>query len=124
MRSAPPYAKASTCGIRAEQMRQIGAIAVVIVLMLWAGCASPSRQVPAASERFSIKVVGVENWPFGDYDRAFASAVNKRWYALKDSYHAKLEAGTVVVQFRQHSDGHVSDLKVTRNDVAEAFQSF
>jgi hypothetical protein len=57
--------------------------------------------------------------PFGAYDAAVIAAVQKRWYDLLEDSTAAPKSGKVVLDFRMHSDGHITDLKVVEQDVGE-----
>lgn len=59
---------------------------------------------------------------FGTYDAALVAAVQKRWYDLIAD--RATQKGKVVVSFRLHQDGRVSDLKAESNDVGEFFGYF
>lgn len=58
--------------------------------------------------------------PFGHYDAALVVAVQNRWYYLLASGNfARENIGKVVVEFRLHYDGRITDLKVRENTVNE-----
>lgn len=57
--------------------------------------------------------------PFGAYDAAVIAAIQKRWYDLLEDSTAAPKSGKVVLDFRMHSDGHITDLKVLEQDVGE-----
>lgn len=56
---------------------------------------------------------------FSSYDAAFVAAVQQRWYDLLESHQFTQQAGKVVLEFRLHSDGRISDMKVDGNEVGE-----
>jgi len=56
--------------------------------------------------------------PIGAYDEQFVEAVKARWYQLLENRSANVP-GKVVVEFRLHPDGRITDLKVTQNEVSE-----
>ena len=62
----------------------------------------------------------LESSPFQDYDRDMIKAIMKRWRELKSGVptiginHA---TGKVVVEFRLHADGRISDLKTVSSKV-------
>jgi hypothetical protein len=67
------------------------------------------------SRASSIDVVGS---PFGEYNARIIAAVQNRWYDLLDSRnYAGEQIGTVTVQFRLHSDGHISEVAFTESTV-------
>jgi hypothetical protein len=57
--------------------------------------------------------------PFGAYDAAMIDAIARRWYAILDSSLTPTRPGKVVVEFRQYSDGRVTDLKVLESNVGD-----
>ncbi|PYJ86412.1 MAG: hypothetical protein DME22_05390 [Verrucomicrobia bacterium] len=67
-----------------------------------------------------IPAFDAKRTPFGDYDAAVIAAVSKRWYDILDSTATPTRPGKVVLEFRLHSDGRVSELKVLESDVGDA----
>jgi outer membrane biosynthesis protein TonB len=62
--------------------------------------------------------------PFGEYDARVINAIEQHWYDLIDTRNNYSEpGGRVVVQFRLHYDGRVSDLQVIHSDVGELLSS-
>jgi hypothetical protein len=65
----------------------------------------------------------LESSPFQDYDRDMIKAIMKRWRELKSGVptiginHA---TGKVVVEFRLHADGRISDLKTVSSKVNDS----
>ncbi len=58
--------------------------------------------------------------PFGAYDRALIEAISQRWYSLLDARdYASDSQGKVVLQFRLHYDGRITDLSVSENSAGE-----
>jgi hypothetical protein len=58
--------------------------------------------------------------PFGTYDALLVQAISQRWYDLLDSREFAGEGrGKVVVQFKLHYDGRITDMKVAENTVSE-----
>ena len=58
--------------------------------------------------------------PFGAYDSAIIAAIQKRWYDLLETRDfAATYSGKVIVQFKLNSDGRVTELKVSQNEVTE-----
>lgn len=55
---------------------------------------------------------------FGDYDYAFIRAVEQRWYQLLDNYMLDRQ-GSVVLTFRLHFDGRITDMEVDSNNVGD-----
>lgn len=66
--------------------------------------------------KVSLDAVGT---PFGAYDDAVIRAIQARWYDLIDSQQLTRNTGRVVVQFRLHYDGSVTDMTVLDNTVGE-----
>jgi hypothetical protein len=56
---------------------------------------------------------------FSEYDRAFIVAVQSKWYALLDEHRGGMRVGKVVLEFRLHSDGRISNMKMTDNGVGK-----
>jgi len=68
----------------------------------------------------TLSSLDVKASPFGDYDKAIIIAIQNRWYDLLDMRGFGYErSGKVVVEFRLHYDGRVSDLRVTEHTVDE-----
>ena len=58
--------------------------------------------------------------PFGEYDSALVAAISQRWFTLLDEReYASDSRGKVVLQFRLHYDGRVTDMKVDENTAGE-----
>ncbi len=57
--------------------------------------------------------------PFGDYDLAFISAVERCWHILLDEHQGTRRPGKVVIVFILNYDGRISDIKIQENDVGE-----
>lgn len=56
---------------------------------------------------------------FGSYDAALIAAVQQRWYDLLDVTQFAQRSGKVILEFRLHYDGRITDLKVDGNEVGE-----
>ena len=56
---------------------------------------------------------------YGDYDREFIDAVRTRWYQLLEN--RSPGTGKVVVEFRLHPDGRVTDLNIAQNEMSDLF---
>jgi hypothetical protein len=56
---------------------------------------------------------------YGDYDREFIDAVRTRWYQLLED--RSPGTGKVVVEFRLHPDGRVTDLSIVQNEMSDLF---
>ena len=65
-------------------------------------------------------LLDVKASPFGDYDRAIIVAIQNRWFDLLDMRgfgHEK--SGRVVLSFRLHQDGRITQMNVDENTVDE-----
>ena len=54
----------------------------------------------------------------GAYDAELIEAIQERWYHLLDSTSANIP-GKVVLQFRLHPDGRITDMKMVSNEVTD-----
>jgi hypothetical protein len=66
--------------------------------------------------RASLDVVATK---FGAYDAAFIAAVQERWFNLLEDTPFTQRTGKVVLEFRLHYDGRITDMKMNGNDVGE-----
>ena len=58
--------------------------------------------------------------PFGAYDAALVEAISQRWFTLLDQReYASDSRGKVVLQFRLHYDGRITDMNVPENSAGE-----
>ena len=58
--------------------------------------------------------------PFGAYDRGLIQAISQRWYQLLDAREFVSDSrGKVVVQFRLHYDGRITDVNISENTAGE-----
>jgi len=59
--------------------------------------------------------------PFGDYDYAFIRAVEQRWFQLLEENNQYLydRQGKVILNFKLHFDGRITDVEVESNSVGE-----
>jgi hypothetical protein len=72
--------------------------------------------------RAHIAMVDAKASPFGEYDYAFIRAVEQRWYQLLDNsqYQYMMDRqGKVVVTFRLHYDGRITDVEAESNTAGE-----
>lgn len=77
---------------------------LVVVCVCIVGCETPSKSTPTG---------------FPHYDSCLNGAVQNRWHGLLKSGDYSAEgAGKVVVRFKLHSDGHVSDLSTLEATVS------
>ena len=61
----------------------------------------------------------VKATPFASYDAAFIAAVQQRWYDLLDAHAGTQQSGKVILEFRLHYDGRITDMNVADNEVTE-----
>ncbi|MFM7556457.1 MAG: hypothetical protein ACKPAH_14330 [Verrucomicrobiota bacterium] len=73
------------------------------------------------ASRFSISPsFDVKSTPFGEYDLRMIAAVQERWWALLEERHYALErTGKVVLKFRLHGDGSISQMTTAESTVGE-----
>jgi hypothetical protein len=58
--------------------------------------------------------------PFGAYDAMLIEAISQRWYTLLDQReYASDSRGRVVLNFRLHYDGRVTEMTVAENTAGE-----
>ncbi len=56
---------------------------------------------------------------FGAYDAAFIAAVQERWFNLLEDTPFTQRTGKVILEFRLHYDGRITDMKMNGNEVGE-----
>src|SRR6266511_3342807 len=82
------------------------------------------KQEGGVRRRAVISSLDVKGTPFGAYDAAIIAAIQKRWYDLLDESNFPPRTGKVVVEFRLYSDGRITDLTVTEEDVGDILTVF
>jgi outer membrane biosynthesis protein TonB len=78
----------------------------------------------AGVTRTGVAAFGVEENPFGAYDKKIIKSVQSRWYALIDRFGMYERAGAVTVHFQLLDDGQVQTLKVSDNTAGEILSLF
>jgi outer membrane biosynthesis protein TonB len=78
----------------------------------------PARKNGAVNLLSANPALVVKGSPTATYDAAFVSAVKARWYQLLEN-RTRNAPGNVVVEFRIHSDGRVTNVKVIQSEVTE-----
>jgi outer membrane biosynthesis protein TonB len=73
-------------------------------------------------KNLGVSALDVRGMSFGAYDAAIIQAIQQRWYSLLES--RPTPRGKVVVEFRMHFDGRVTDVKVNDADVGELYSLF
>ena len=78
------------------------------------------KQVGGVNRRLEISSLDAKATPFGSYDAALIEAIQSRWYDLLDqiSYN-NYRVGRVVVQFRLHYDGRITDMRIGETTVGD-----
>ena len=89
----------------------------------------PAGQPPARTEdaqdggvqrRREFASLDTKATPFGAYDAALVDAVSQRWWSLLDERdYASDSRGKVVLQFRLHYDGRITDMSVSENSAGD-----
>jgi hypothetical protein len=78
------------------------------------------KQEGGVRRRLSISSVDAKASLFGDYDYALIEAIQTRWFGLLDERdYASDSRGKVVLQFRLHYDGRITDMSVSENTAGE-----
>lgn len=78
------------------------------------------KQDGGVKRRLEINALDAKATPFGAYDSAFIAFVDERWRTLLyDRDYATFTSGKVVLQFRLHYDGRISDMRVAENTAGE-----
>lgn len=88
----------------------------------------PKSSTPAAdivkktSPRITMNNASVDAMasPFGEYDSAIIAAIKKHWlYLLQQDDYVRGNYGKVVLEFRMHADGRITNLRITVNEVTD-----
>ena len=78
------------------------------------------KQEGGVKRRPEMASLDTKATPFGEYDAALVEAISQRWFALLDERdYASDSRGKVVLQFRLHYDGRVTDMNVAENTAGE-----
>ncbi|HSA10751.1 MAG TPA: hypothetical protein P5205_10330 [Candidatus Paceibacterota bacterium] len=78
------------------------------------------KQDGGVNRRHQMASLDTKATPFGAYDAALVEAVSQRWFTLLDQRdYASDSRGKVVLQFRLHYDGRISDMNVADNTAGE-----
>ena len=78
------------------------------------------KQDGGVQRRHEMASLDTKATPFGAYDAALVDAVSHRWWALLDERaYASDSRGKVVLQFRLHYDGRITDMNVSENTAGE-----
>ena len=78
------------------------------------------KQEGGVRRRNEMASLDTKATPFGAYDAALVEAISQRWFTLLDQRdYASDSRGKVVLQFRLHYDGRVTDMNMTENTAGE-----
>jgi hypothetical protein len=78
------------------------------------------KQDGGVQRRHEIASLDTKATPFGAYDAALVEAISQRWWTLLDERdYASDSRGKVVLQFRLHYDGRITDMNVADNSAGE-----
>ncbi len=86
------------------------------------GLVGEKMQQEGGVKNLGISALDVRGMAFGAYDAAIIQAIQQRWYSLLES--RPTPHGKVIVEFRMHYDGRVTDMKVNDADVGELYALF
>ncbi|MBI5799300.1 MAG: hypothetical protein HZA92_01055 [Verrucomicrobia bacterium] len=73
-------------------------------------------------KHLGVSALDVRGMAFGAYDAAIIQAIQQRWHDLLES--RPTPRGKVVLEFRLHFDGRVTDMKVNDADVGDLYALF
>lgn len=83
------------------------------------------RQKGGVGRIAEVEGLDVKATPFGTYDALFIEAVQSRWFSLLDERDfVGNQSGKVVVEFRLHHDGRISNLNIVSATVNEMLSWF
>ena len=78
------------------------------------------KQEGGVSRRHEMASLDTKATPFGAYDAALVEAISQRWFTLLDQReYASDSRGKVVLQFRLHYDGRITDMNVSECTAGE-----
>jgi hypothetical protein len=78
------------------------------------------RQDGGVRRRNEMASLDTKATPFGAYDAALVEAISQRWFTLLDARdYASDSRGKVVLQFRLHYDGRVTEMHVAESTAGE-----
>src|SRR5262249_4851310 len=74
------------------------------------------KQEGGVKRHLEISSLDARATPFGSYDAALVAAISQRWFSLLDEQkYASDSRGKVVVQFRLHHDGRITEMVLMEN---------
>ena len=78
------------------------------------------KQDGGVKRRLDFSSLDAKATPFGTYDAALIEAVQSRWFTLLDQReYASDSRGRVVLTFRLHYDGRITDMNTVENSAGE-----
>jgi outer membrane biosynthesis protein TonB len=78
------------------------------------------RQEGGVRQKLDIASLDAKGTAFGAYDQALVEALSARWFdLLYDRDYASDSRGRVVLQFKLHYDGRITDMRVAENTAGE-----
>ena len=78
------------------------------------------KQDGGVPRRHELASLDTKATPFGAYDAALVEAISQRWFTLLDEReYAADSRGKVVLQFRLHYDGRITDMNMADNTAGE-----
>lgn len=75
------------------------------------------KQDGGVKRKSEIAMVDAQGSEFGRYDQQLIDAIRHRWWDILDDHPTSLRAGRVVIEFRLHDDGRVSDVRQAESSV-------
>lgn len=79
-----------------------------------------AKQDGGVERRAHVSMLDARRSEFGDYDAAFVSIVQSRWYQLLDNNQFMMDRrGKVSLTFRLYQDGRISQVEVAENTVGD-----
>jgi hypothetical protein len=81
-----------------------------------------TRQAGGVRHISSEAALDVKGTPLGDYIAHMVDAVQSRWYKLLENQTADV-TGKVVLRFRLHPDGRVTEMKMVQNEVTDLLEA-
>src|SRR6266516_637438 len=77
------------------------------------------KEEGGAKRHGKISAFDAQGTTIGAYDWALIAAVQQCWYNILDETVSPTRPGKVIVEFRLHSDGYVTDVRILETNVGE-----
>jgi hypothetical protein len=81
--------------------------------------AKKMKEEGGAKRHGMVSAFDAQGTALGNYDWALIAAVQQCWYNILDETISPTRPGKVIVEFRLHSDGYVTDVKVLETNVGD-----